>query len=630
MKRKIQFLLAYALDSSILLLLLPILFILVTGGGIYDIRPGFTIRVHQITNPLILLYLLLIIRFWTTKSIPFLGRQAFYISKLSEQAAVFWNKIGSWLRELTSMKAQRVVLVIISVSVLIKILNAFFYFGFFSGDDVEIQEFSFAHLFHWDWKAWNLRSPFFPMTFIYPIQFVLHRAGIQDPRLLIFAGRVVVVAFSALNLLLVYKLARRIFSSIPVAVLSVFFLAMSKLHTAFASTELPRTVASFFVLLSCWLLFSQEKLYWSAFLSAISLGIGAALRFSEVIFIVPTTLFLLFQRRWRQAFAFGIVFAAILLGILGACDALYWKTPWSSLRNIIDFTLVRKMSTRGYQSPLSYILSIGIWSDYLTVALACFALRLRNHKVWLWAFSPLIMLSFLPHKEPRYLIPAVPFFALMAGLSAWYFLDKTRAREFKIHIPKRFSKPFFATSFLTFLAILFASKDDRFGFIAISLVFLLGLLYVWFRTRSQEGEVDFPLKTRPVRLGLALFVSILFMAALEIDGFRLRRTEAGVEMARFLARQTDLRGVAIEDIWRVGGMLYLWKIPTIMNIDETLLQHPDQLLQEVRIKGIQAIGIREEHVRSHNYDDFLSSCGFREVPLTNKKRLHQYRLFLKK
>lgn len=618
------------LDIVILIFVSLILLVLATGGGIYDIRPGFRIRVHQITNPLLVLYILLIIRLWTAKRIPFLGRRALDISRLSDQAAIFWNKVGSWFRELTPAKAGQIVLIIIGVSVVIKILNAFFYFGFFSGDDVEIHEFSFAHLFHWNWKAWNLRSPFFPMVFIYPIQFILHTAGVQDPWLLIFAGRLVVIAFSALNLLLVYKLARRIFSSVPVAVLSVFFLAMSKLHTAFASTELPRTVASFFVLLGCWFLFSEKKAQRNAVLSGISLGIGAALRFSEVIFVVPAILFLVFRRRWRQALVLAVAFVAILLAILGVCDELYWKTPWLSLRNVVDFTLVKKMSTRGYESPLYYLLSVGIWSDYLTIALACFALRLRNRMVWLWAFSPLILLSFIPHKEPRYLVPSIPFFALMAGLSAWHFLKKNEGAEFKIYIPKRLSSFFFVLSFLAFLAVLLSSKDNRFAFVAIPSLSVLGVLYAWFRNRSQEGGANDRLRTLPVRLGLPLFVVIFFMAALEIDGYRLRRTEAGVEMARLLARQADLRGVAIEEIWRVGGRLYLWKIPTVMNIDEVLLLHPDRLLQEVKMKGIRAIGLREEHVRSLKYDDLLRSCGFIEVPLTKKKRLYQYRLFLKR
>jgi len=122
----------YLLEIVILLFVSLILLGLATGGGIYDITPGFRIRVHHITNPLAVLYILLIIRLWTAKRIPFLGRRVLDISRLSDRAAVFWNKVGSWFRELTPAKAGQIVFIIIGVSVVIKILNSFFYFVFFN------------------------------------------------------------------------------------------------------------------------------------------------------------------------------------------------------------------------------------------------------------------------------------------------------------------------------------------------------------------------------------------------------------------------------------------------------------------------------------------------------------------
>jgi len=620
----------YLLDIIILVLLALILVILITGGGILEIRPGHYVRVHQVLNPLLILYLLLIIRLASRKKIPFLGRPALEISRLSDRAAVLWDKIVDWFRKLAPEKARRILFMIIAISIVIKILNAWAYFGFFSGDDVEIHEMTFTQLFHWDWKAWNIRSPFYPMVFIYPFQFILHRAGAQDPWLLIFAGRLVVVAFSALNLMLVYKVARRIFSSLPVALLSAFFLAISKLHTAFASTELPRTVASFFILLSCWLLFSEKRIYANAILSGIFLAIGAAMRFSEVVFLAPAVLFLIVRRRFPQALVFGVVFVASLMAILGISDALYWKSPWFSLRNIVDFTLVKKMSTRGYETPLYYVLSFGIWGDFLTIALACFALRLRNRMVWLWAFLPLVMLSFLPHKEPRYLVPSIPFIGILAALSAWHLLEKVRGGKIETHLPKRVSSLFVAPLAFAFIPVLLAAKDNRFTFIAIPCLFLLGVLYLFLKFRFKRQAAGQGSGTHSIRLGVALFIAVFFMATLEIDGFRLRRTEAGVEMTRFLARQDDLRGVAIEEIWRAGGRLYLQRIPTLLNIDQRLLQNPDQFLQEVRAKEIQAIGLREEHVQSLRYDEILKSWGFSEVVLSKKKKLYQYRLFIRR
>ena len=149
----------YLLDALILLLVVCILFILTTGGGIYSIGPNLLIRARQVINPLMALYLLLVIRFLAAKRAPFLGMRSLEVPRLSNRADVFWRRLFDWLSELQPAKILKIALIVICVSALVKILNAYFFFGFFSGDDVEIQEMSFAHLFHWDWKAWGLRSP---------------------------------------------------------------------------------------------------------------------------------------------------------------------------------------------------------------------------------------------------------------------------------------------------------------------------------------------------------------------------------------------------------------------------------------------------------------------------------------
>src|SRR4030042_1185638 len=209
----------YFCDTMILILISLILFVLIAGGGRYDITAGLRIRVHTISNPLLGLYLLILLRLLAAKRVPFFGRNAWDISRLSDRTALFWNRIATWFQDLEPTKARRIVFTIIGL-------------------------------------------------------FIFLSASVHDPWILIFAGRMVVIFFSALSLWLVYRIASRIFSSVPVGVLSLVFLAMSKLHTSFASTDLPRTVASFFLLLSGWVLLSEKNTYGNAALSAVLLGIG--------------------------------------------------------------------------------------------------------------------------------------------------------------------------------------------------------------------------------------------------------------------------------------------------------------------------------------------------------------------
>jgi hypothetical protein len=598
------------------------------GGGIYGIGPNLLVRAQQISNPLTALYLLIVIRFLAVKRSSFLGIRSLETARLSARAEAFWRKLFDRLNALQATGAMKIALAIIGISAIIRILNAYFSFGFFSGDDVEIQEMSFARLFHWDWTAWGLRSPLYPMVFIYPVQFLLSAAKVQNPSILILAGRLVVVAFSVLNLWLVYKIASRVFSSLPIGLLSLAFFAMSKLPTAFASTELPRTVASSFILLSFWLLLSEKTRAVYLVLSGISLGVAAALRFSEVVFFVPAVLFLALNGRWRQGLLLGFISVSTFLAVLGVSDALYWKSPWYSLRNIIDYTVVNKLSSRGYEPPYYYALSIGIWSDFLTVGLSCFALKLRNKKIYLWAFMPIIILSFLPHKEPRYLVPTLPFIAVMAGLSAWRLLERYRGQASGISIAKKQAPLLIALSIVTFGTILLSHKDYRFAAIAIPLLLLLVLASGRLKYSSAANHAG-RLRISAAHLGLIMILIVGFMVALEIDGFRLRRSDSAVEMARYLARQPDIQSLAIEQLWKAGGRLYLWKKRKIVDIDPALIRDQEHILQEILKEGIQAVGLRAGHLESLGYESRLLSQGFREVLFSKKRRYDAYRLFLK-
>jgi hypothetical protein len=389
-------------------------------------------------------------------------------------------------------------------------------------------------------------------------------------------------------------------------------------------------VASSFILLSFWLLLSEKTRFSHLLLSGMLLGFGAALRFSEIVFFVPAVLFLALNKRWQQSLLLGFISAWTFLAILGVSDALYWKSPWYSLKNIIDYTVVNKLSSRGYEPPNYYALSIGIWSDFLIVGLACFALKLKNRKVYLWTFLPIIMLSFLPHKEPRYLVPVLPFIAMMAGLSTWHLLEKYQTRTVGIYIPKRLRPPLFAFSLVTFGVILLSHKDYRYAAIAIPLLLLLVLAYARLKRESTTANDASQSRLPAGRLGLSMIMVVCFMAVLEIDGFRLRRSESAVEMARFLAQQPEIQSVAIEQLWKAGGRLYLWKKQKVMDIDAALIQDQDRILQKVLKLGIQAVGMRAEHVERLGYEARLTAQGFKEVPFSNKRRSDRYRLFLRK
>ena len=139
-------------------------------------------------------------------------------------------------------------------SLVVKLGNILWYQGFYSGDDVEVHEMTLGILFRQEWPIWNLRSPVFPVGFIFPVQWLLVQLGVSGTTALVMAGRLVVALFSTANILLLFAVTLRQWRSIPIATFAALFLASSGLHIQFGSSELPRTVATTFLLAAVWLL----------------------------------------------------------------------------------------------------------------------------------------------------------------------------------------------------------------------------------------------------------------------------------------------------------------------------------------------------------------------------------------
>ena len=169
------------------------------------------------------------------------------------------------------------------VSLLVKAGLAWALPGFFSGDDVEIHEMTLGALLQHHWPVWNLRSAFFPMTFIYPAQNVAVALGASRPEVLVFIGRLSVALVSTVAVPLVWAASRRLCPrDIRIAVLAVLFFAVNKLYVSFGSSELPRPVATVFVLAAFVVLlrFGIARTLTGGAL----LGIATAFRFSEAAY----------------------------------------------------------------------------------------------------------------------------------------------------------------------------------------------------------------------------------------------------------------------------------------------------------------------------------------------------------
>jgi hypothetical protein len=545
--------LVFLLDAAIVAAAAAAAAIFVTGGLVFEWH-GHLVRAQRAQNPLWAFFGLALLRLAANGGMPFLA--VWPVDGWTAATTRAIERLADRLRALQSADARRFVFAVILVSAAAKLWNVVFHYGFTYGDDVEVHLLTFSKLGGHDLGVWDLRSPVYPLVFIYPVQALLSRVGVQDPTLLIAAGRLVVVAFSMGNVWLAYRLGVALFGSQAVGVVAAFLLGTMRLHVRLGSSEEPRTVSTTFLLLALWWL-SGPRGAARAALAGFALGIAAALRFSEVIFAIPVGLQLVLERRGRDITIAGAACVAAMALILGPGDRLFWPEMFHSLRNVVEFTLVRGESSRGFEPLTHYVRTAPWWTNPFALLLVFVGLRAAPATLRLWAFAPIVALSLFPHKEERYLIPVLPFLMLIAARGAWELLERARA--------------------------------DR---------------------------------MRPALVALILAGATL----LEVEGFRFRRSESAIDVARFLAGR-DARAVAMEDgTTTSGATLYLRPRATVVNLEPQRLAVASYLWGVLEQPHTQYVVLRGRSLRPTHLSLF-AEAGFAEVAGPNPRRGDRYRIF---
>lgn len=486
--------LATALDALILLGLIGTAIIAATGGGHFSVA-GITIRATSVGNPLLAVFVCATLRVLATYRIRslLLARAP---RDLAETASVTAALIERWCQSGERARTQRLMLGIVALSIALKVWQALSQPGFLTGDDVEIHEMTLSYLFGKAWPVWDLRSPVYPFLFVLPAQAVALWAGVSDVGALVGLGRCVVALLSAVSLVAVYRIGLAQTGLPRFALLAVALLAISKLHNGYASTELPRTVAGALLAVSYLLLVARQPDHLKTILGGVLLGLAASLRFSECIYIVAAIVSLLWMGRTVHAAVTVLVSLATAATLLLAGDALYWGKAWHSVSSIVDYTLVTRQSSRGFQAWHYYASHLTGWTTPGMAALALLGVVwARRWELAPWVVVPLLALSTLPHKEERYLVPMMPFVALLAahGIRALLAEKKT-----------------------------FDSAD--------------------------------PWRGKALLVGVAIvIVSLIGEAA----GFRLQRSSGAVRQIHALHGSIGSSRVVAEQSWRFGGWLYV-------------------------------------------------------------------------
>lgn len=405
-------LVAVALDVAIVALFSLVVWVAATGGGAFELL-GLRVTARDTGNPLLFITIACVARYALRRSVPFLGIPRLSLRDLDVRALAAWQWLDDRLALTRRRAGSRLVLALVVTAIAIRAAFAWHDPGFYSGDDVEVQEMSLKALFGADWDVWDLRNAMFPLGVVHPAHRLAVAIGVDDVAALVFAGRLVVAILSSLGIWMVWRAGRRIWPETPgFALAAAFLLWTSSVHMAFGSSELPRPVSTLFVLGGFICLQSQRR--GAAVASGALLGVAACFRFSEIVFVVPAIAQLLLARRLAAALMLGASAFATAALVLGVTDLWYWGSPFHSTWAAVDFTLVKRLSSRGYESPLWYLLQCPRWINPVLLAAAALATMRRRTAEALWLWLPLLMLSCFPHKEARYAIPIVPFVCLTA------------------------------------------------------------------------------------------------------------------------------------------------------------------------------------------------------------------------
>ncbi|HJQ39057.1 MAG TPA: hypothetical protein VKB93_18115 [Thermoanaerobaculia bacterium] len=272
------------------------------------------------------------------------------------------------------------------------------FYGFLTGDEVEVLGEAFRLATGFDYGTWDVRNTLVADVFVAPLIWLATHLGITAPSALIVIATIPFALASALTIVLVYELAQRWGANALVATL---LFALHWLPLGFGSTTYPRVIA-----MCC--ITAAALLIERPWIAGALMGVAFADRYSEIVYLIP--LLILARRRAWQVAAGALASIAITSGVF---EWIRWGEPFAALRKFARLTLVEQdfASRIKQQSPLWYLETLPRWCALTMLPLLWYARRF-----WAFVLIPLVLLSLIAHKEVRYLQGIIPFLAILAGL----------------------------------------------------------------------------------------------------------------------------------------------------------------------------------------------------------------------
>lgn len=328
------------------------------------------------------------------------------------------------------------------LAVVVRIMAGIFSEGFHHKDELfQVLEPAYG-LLHGEWfRTWEwergIRSWFLPGTYA-GLMAAFEAVGLRDSGALAVALRICSGLLSLLSVWGVYVIGLRFFDR-KVALASATFVAFWPTLIYFSVRTLSEPLsASLFIVSAALCLYpssgkkgptDRDSLI-AGVLAAVSFGV----RFQCGVLISSLALVLATQKRWRSAIIFS---AATLTGIfaLGLLDLFTWGSFLHSAVEYLRFNVIEGGAARDfgtdpwhrYITTLVRFFTFPVAILMLVFSISALVSKERVKKTWpLWALIiPFVAVhQIITHREPRFIIPVLPYFILIVVATATNLLRR--------------------------------------------------------------------------------------------------------------------------------------------------------------------------------------------------------------
>lgn len=335
-----------------------------------------------------------------------------------------WNTVRAWM-------AQRPIAALTIIAFLPRLLAAVFSQGYFAHDDhflvIEAAG-SWVDGFDYNyWLPWNQGDAprpsghsFFYVGLHYLLLVGLKSIGIADPKALMVAVRLVHAIWSLVVVRVGYRIALRL-TDPRIAWRTGLFLALFYFMPFLSVRNLVEVACIPFLMLGAWRLVQRTEgptlndVLWAG----IWIGLAVNVRFQTLFFAAGPGLALLLQGRIGKGLFYGAGVAIPLMVVQGMIDLFLWGRPFAELTEYVLYNMAN--TTTYFDQPwYNYLLLLlGIHIPLFSVAIVFgYFRRTSPLTLWLPVLLFVVIHSYFPNKQERFLLPIVPLFFVL-GYTAW-------------------------------------------------------------------------------------------------------------------------------------------------------------------------------------------------------------------